>query len=145
MKPVKTTKHEGVNMHSWSDFFTDHILTNRWPFHGMDLYPAVNIKEDDKAYHTEIAVPGFTKKDFNITVEGSYLTISADKETDKNESDEHYFRREFQRKSFSRSFNLPPNADEDHMEAVYQGGMLQLTIPKKEKSQPTLRKKIKVS
>lgn len=145
MKPTKTSENEELMVPLWSDFFTDRFFSNRWPFNGQDLFPAVNIKESDEAFHTELAVPGFTKKDFKIDVEGSYLTISADKEHEKSESNERYTKKEFERKSFSRTFNLPQNVDEDKIEATYQEGMLQLTIPKKEKSKPTLRKKISVS
>lgn len=145
MKPVKTSKNEELTAPNWSDFFTDRVFSNLWPFHGMDLFPAVNIKESDEAFHTEMAVPGFSKKDFKIDVEGSYLTISAEKERETNESNERYTKKEFESKSFSRTFNLPENVDEDKIEAVYQEGMLQLTIPKKEKSKPTLKKKIQIS
>lgn len=145
MKPVKTSKNEELTAPNWSDFFTDRVFSNLWPFHGTDLFPAVNIKESDEAFHTEMAVPGFSKKDFKIDVEGSYLTISAEKERETNESNERYTKKEFESKSFSRTFNLPENVDEDKIEAVYQEGMLQLTIPKKEKSKPTLKKKIQIS
>ncbi len=145
MKPVKTSKNDELTAPTWSDFFTDRVFSNHWPFHGIDLFPAVNIKESDEAFHTEMAVPGFSKKDFKIDVEGSLLTISADKEHETNESNEHYTKKEFERKSFSRTFNLPENINEDKIEALYKEGMLQLTIPKKEKTKPTPRKKIAIS
>ncbi len=145
MKPVKTSKNEELAAPDWSDFFTDRVFSNLWPFQGMDLFPAVNIKESNDAFHTEMAVPGFSKKDFKIDVEGSYLTISAEKERETNESNERYTKKEFESKSFSRTFNLPGNVDEDKIEAIYQEGILQLTIPKKEKSKPTLKKKIQIS
>jgi HSP20 family protein len=109
------------------------------------LFPAVNIKEDQEAFHTEMAVPGFAKKDFKIDVEGSYLTISAEKERETNESNERYTKKEFESKSFSRTFNLPESVDESKIQATYKEGILQLTIPKKETSKPTLKKKIQIS
>lgn len=145
MKPVKTSKDEELTAPNWSDFLTDRIFSNRWPFHRSDLFPAVNIKEDPEAFHTEMAVPGFAKKDFKIDIEGSYLTISAEKERETHESNEHYTKKEFESKSFSRTFNLPENVDEDKIQAAYKDGILQITIPKKETSKPTLKKKIQVS
>lgn len=145
MKPVKTSKNEELAAPDWSGFFTDRFFSNQWPFHGADLFPAVNIKESDEAFHAELAVPGFSKKDFKIDVEGAYLTISADKERETTKSNERYTKKEFERKSFSRTFNLPQNVEEDKIEAAYQEGILQLTIPKKKKSKPSLKKKIQVS
>lgn len=145
MKPVKTSQNEGLTAPLWSDLFTDRFFSDRWPFNGPDLFPAVNIKESAEAFHTEMAVPGFSKKDFKIDVEGSYLTISADKEQETNESNERYTKKEFESKSFSRTFNLPDNVDEDKIQAIYQDGVLQLTIPKKEKSKPAPKKKINIS
>ncbi|WP_343631109.1 Hsp20/alpha crystallin family protein [Fluviicola sp.] len=145
MNSVKTSKDEELTAPNWSDFFADRVFSNRWPFHKMELFPAVNIKESDDAFHTEMAVPGFSKKDFKIDVDGSYLTISADKTRETNESNERYTKKEFESKSFSRTFNLPENVDADNIEATYQEGILQLIIPKKEKRKPTLKKKIRLS
>lgn len=144
MKPVKTSKNGELMAPQWSDFFTDGIFSYRWP-KDMELFPAVNIKESNEAFHTEMAVPGFQKKDFKINVEGGYLTISADKEHQSEKSDERYTKKEFERRSFSRSFNLPENVDHNKIEASYQKGILELIIPKKEKSKPTLKKEIKIS
>jgi HSP20 family protein len=138
-------KDEELTVPNWSDFFSEHGISTRWPFHKMDLFPAVNIKESDEAFHTEMAVPGFSKKDFKIDIEGSYLTISAEKIKESNKSNERYTKKEFESKSFSRTFNLPENVDPDKIEATYQEGILQLIIPKKEKRKPTLKKKIKLS
>lgn len=142
---VKTSKNGELTMPLWEDFFTDRFFSNRWPFADQDLFPAVNIKESDDAFHTELAAPGFSKKDFKVSVEGSYLTISADKEVEKSESNDRFTRKEFERNSFSRTFNLPQNVDETKIEAAYHSGILKLTIPKKEKSKPASKKEIEIS
>ena len=145
MKAVKTSKKEALTVPHWSEFFTDLTFPAKWPFNGRDLFPAINVKEGDDAFHAEMAAPGFAKKDFKISVEGPYLTISADKENEKTEANDHYTKKEFERASFSRTFNLPQNVDEDKIGATYADGILQITIPKKEKSNPAPKKKIKVS
>lgn len=143
MKPVKTFRNEELAASLWDDLFTDRFFSNRLPFNGQ--FPAVNIMETNEAYNTELAVPGFSKKDFKIAVEGSYLTISGEREAEKNESDDRFTRKEFERTSFSRSFHLPQNVNEEKIEATYNEGILKLTIPKKEKSNPVSKKEIKVS
>jgi HSP20 family protein len=82
----------------------------------------------------EVAAPGMSKKDFNITLEGNVLTISSEKthqqETDK---DARYSAREFSYQSFSRTFNLQKEVvDTDKIQATYRDGVLQLVIPKME-------------
>lgn len=141
---AKTSKDGELTTPLWEDFFTDRFFSNRWPFADQNLFPAVNIQESDEAFHAELAAPGFSKKDFKVSVEGSYLNISAEKEVEKNESNDRFTRKEFERNSFSRTFNLPENVDEKRIEAAYHSGILQLTIPKKEKSKSTSKKEIEI-
>jgi HSP20 family protein len=109
--------------------------------------PAVNIRETDNAYEVQLAAPGMKKEDFKIELENNILTISSER-TEERQDDgrEKYSRREFSYESFQRSFNLPKEVvDEDKIEAHYKDGMLQLTIPKKEKAKQRPAKKIEVS
>ena len=147
MSLVKTSRNEGLLAPVWSDFFdTDRFFSNRWPMHEPGMFtPAVNIKENEKGFNIELSAPGFSKKDFKVGVEEGFLTISAEKEEEKNESTERFTRKEFSSTSFSRSFSLPQNADEDRIEAVYNNGILQLEIAKKEKDKPLSKKQIKIS
>ena len=92
--------------------------------------PAVNIKENEKAYEVEMAAPGMKKENFNIAVENGILTISANVQDEKEEKEKDYTRREFSYNSFSRSFTLPQNIDENSIKAKYDNGVLYLTINK---------------
>jgi HSP20 family protein len=95
---------------------------------------AVNVKENDKNYEVEVAAPGFEKKDFNIEVNNGVLTISGEKKTENSKEDGRYTHREFGYTSFSRSFNLPANTAESDVQAKYDGGILRLSIAKKEEA-----------
>jgi HSP20 family protein len=99
--------------------------------------PAVNIKENDQTYEIDIAVPGMDKKDFKVELKDNRLTISARKENKNEESDSsnRYVRREFSYQSFTRSFTLPEHTVEsDNISATYTDGILNITVPKKEKT-----------
>jgi HSP20 family protein len=98
--------------------------------------PAVNVKETDKSYDIEVAVPGMKKEDFNIAVENKVLTISADIKEEKEEKDDKYTRREFVSSSFKRSFSLPENVDENNIQAHYENGILKVTVPKVQEQKP---------
>ena len=97
--------------------------------------PATNITENDQAFQLEIAAPGFSKEDFRINLEKDVLTISSEKEKNEksDEMKEQAFRmREFNHRSFSRSFTLPEAIDKDAIKAEYLNGILTITLPKME-------------
>lgn len=108
--------------------------------------PAVNIKETTGEYSIELAVPGMKKEDFKLELENNMLTISSEKEENKNEKQDNYTRREYNYESFSRSFTLPETVKSEDLKASYENGVLKVAIPKKEeaKQQPA-KKEIKVS
>ncbi|HEY9005769.1 MAG TPA: Hsp20/alpha crystallin family protein [Ohtaekwangia sp.] len=93
--------------------------------------PAVNVKENEKSFDIEVAAPGLNKKDFSITAENGVLTISSEKEEEREEKEKDYTRKEFSYSAFSRSFALPENANEDDIKANYEDGILKLSIAKK--------------
>ena len=94
--------------------------------------PAVNIEETATQYNISMAVPGMKKDDFKVDVDGDILTISAEKEETKEESDKKFNRREYNYSSFARSFTLPEDVKNDTIEASYSDGVLKLVLPKKE-------------
>lgn len=96
--------------------------------------PAVNIREDEKAFYLELAVPGMDKKDLKIDVKDDVLTISSEHKEEKNEDTEGYKRREFSYSSFCRSFYLPEDVNEEKIGASYKDGILNVTIPKVEET-----------
>jgi len=97
--------------------------------------PAVNIREDEKAFYLELAVPGMNKNDLKIEVKDEVLTISAAQKDEKQEEHEGYRRREFSYSSFCRSFYLPENVNGDKIGASYKDGILNVEIPKMEEEQ----------
>lgn len=94
--------------------------------------PAVNISEEKDAFKLSLAAPGMSKADFNVDIDGDTLTISAEKEEKKETKDEKISREEYNYSSFSRSFRLPEGVKKEGISAVYQDGVLKVTLPKKE-------------
>lgn len=105
---------------------------------------AINIVDNDDGYEIEIAAPGLKKKDFALSIERGILTINGHTESEKEEKKKNYTRKEFSSKSFTKSFTLPDDVDEDRMKAKYDDGILKLTLPKTEKSVPE-KKEIKIA
>ena len=114
-----------------SDLFdNDRFLEGEF-YNGTSI-PAVNVKETEDNFEIELAVPGMKKDDFKIEVENGVLSISGEKEEKQEEKKEQYTRQEFSYSSFSRSFTLPDNVDEDNIKANYKEGVLGLQLAKKE-------------
>lgn len=96
--------------------------------------PSVNISENKNEYKVSLAAPGLQKSDFKIDVEGNMITISSEKEEKKDEKDVRYTRHEYSYSSFSRSFTIPEEVNQDKIEAAYTDGVLTLTLPKREEA-----------
>ena len=94
--------------------------------------PEVSIFENDKLYTVTMDIPGVEKKDVNIEVEGSCLTVSG-KRDEKNEKDMSLYYSQTRYGNFSRTFNLPEEIGVEKISAKYKNGTLILTLPKMEK------------
>jgi HSP20 family protein len=125
--------------------FADDVVRNffnaEWPDARRDstYVPAVNVKETDAAFTLTFAVPGRKKEDLKITVDNKVLTVSYQEEKKTYQEDGRLHLREFVRKSFSRSFQLPESVNADAIAADYTDGILTLTLPKNETQAPTKR------
>lgn len=145
MTLMKRTDWPSLINNSWlSDFF------DKDRFFDSDLMrnqtvPSVNVKENEKNFEVEMAAPGLSKKDFKITAENGVLTISSEKKEEKEEKNKDYTRKEFSYNSFSRSFTLPENTNEDDIKATYENGLLKLSIAKKTIAQAKAHKAIEVA
>lgn len=111
----------------WSQWFDDGGLIKR-----VTSMPAVNIAENNDNYMVTLAAPGLKKEDFKIDLDGNMLTISSEKEENKEEKDEKYTRQEYSYSSFSRSFTLPEDVKQENIDASYQNGELKIVLPRKE-------------
>lgn len=113
-----------------TDFFdNDRFFDADW-MKRTQIVPAVNVVEKEKEFEIELAAPGLTKKDFNITVENGILTIAVEKEMEKEEKEKNFTRKEYNYTNFTRSFNLPENVKFDKVDAWYENGILRMVLPK---------------
>lgn len=125
------------------NFFDDDflpVLTNK-----SNSTPAVNIREDDKNYVLDFAIPGLEKKDLKIDMNEDVLTISSEMKNESEESKNGYRRKEFSYSSFSRSFYIPENVNREKIEATYKDGVLTVSLPKQEEEKSKVSKTIEIS
>ena len=93
-----------------------------------------DIYEKDGAYHLEMDVPGFDKKDVQIEVDDNdYLTITAEKNTEDSEedADKNYIRKERNYGKYQRAFYVG-GIGKDNIQANFENGILKISMPKKE-------------
>ncbi len=132
-----------------NDFFT------RDPFDGglpnfsptRTSVPACNIQETSDHYQVEMAAPGMSKGDFNITLDGNQLSITSERsEESENDNEGQYSRKEFSYQAFQRTFQLPKEVvDEDKISAKYENGILRVIVPKREEAKQKPPKTIPIS
>jgi HSP20 family protein len=92
--------------------------------------PAINIAESEKGFTIEVVAPGFLKTDFTVSLENDQLKISGESQTETTGEEKNYYRKEYSRSSFSRSFTLPDNVQADAIQAQYQDGILTIELPR---------------
>jgi HSP20 family protein len=107
--------------------------------------PAVNIREDEKNYNLELAVPGMDKKDLKIDINEDVLTISSELKHENEEERNGYKRKEFSYSSFARTFYIPENVNREKIEAAYKDGILTVSLPKQEEEKSKLTRQIDIS
>jgi len=107
--------------------------------------PAVNIREDEKVFFLELAIPGMNKDDVKIELKDEMLTISSEHKEENEDKSEGYSRKEFSYNSFCRSFYLPDNVDGEKVSASYKDGVLEIEIPKKEEEKKIKSREVKIS
>lgn len=134
---VPSTKRNGQNWipDIFNDFFDNNLMVRT-----NTTAPAINVLEDEHNYELELAAPGMTKNDFNISLDNDGdLVINMEKKIENNEENKkhgHYIRREFSYSKFQQTMLLPEDADREKIEARVEHGVLTVYIPKIVKTTP---------
>lgn len=135
---------------NWSDWVDD-IFNRNFPsiftdrFNSEMSLPKVNIKESDDQFEIQMAIPGFSKNDFIINLDDGVLSISAEVENNIEDENEYMTHKEFNYSSFKRTFSLPDSVNDTDIQAVYEDGILRLTLPKKEEAKKKPARSIEIS
>lgn len=127
----------------FDDFFGDPfgmmMPQGRDPLYGKHAKNLMktDVREMDGSYELDVDLPGFKKDEVHVDLKNGYLTISAEKGLDKNESDKKgkYIRQERYAGACSRSFYVGEDVEAGEVAARFENGILQLSIPKKEHKQ----------
>ena len=131
---LPTIKRQNANWlpSIFNDFFNDEWFPMRA---AVSAAPAINVKESDKNYEIEMAVPGMTKEDFRVHVnDKDQLVVSVEKKNEKKEEDKSskFLRREFNYTRFEQALLFPENVDREKIKKKVCSGVLHIVLPKLE-------------
>ena len=106
---------------------------------GGAFSPRIDVVENERGYQVEADLPGVTKNDLKVSVDGSRVTIEAEvrRETERKEGESVMHTERVVRK-YARSFELPHEVDDAQAVAKLEHGVLTLTLPKKQAAQTRL-------
>ena len=116
----------------FSDFFSRPFGLQRNA--DLDWSPNVDVNETDKEYLLHAELPGIDKKEIEVSVNDSVLTLRGERrfEEKKEDTENNYLFRENRYGKFERSFRFSETVLEDKISAKYKDGILTITIPKAE-------------
>lgn len=122
----------------FDDFFKD-VAPGFYvrPLHGEGVpSPSqikVDVKETDGGYTVQAEVPGVSKEDIHVSIDGNVVSLRAEvRQHDQKTEGEKVLRSERYFGSVARSFQLPVDVDAAQAKAKYDNGVLTLTLPKKQ-------------
>ena len=123
---------------NWLDTAFNDLFDMDWTPRHVTTAPAVNVKENDKAFTMEVGAPGLQKEfcKVNIDNEGNLVVKIENKaeheeKSCKDESEKyHYVRREFSYANYEQTYILPDEVDKEHISAKVEDGILSIELPK---------------
>ena len=104
------------------------------------VLPKVDVKETKDAYVLDMDLPGSMEKDVDVNLKDDVLTISSQKEETNEKKDNaengRWLLHERHSYSFSRSFTLPTDVNQEGIKASFKNGVLEVRLPRKEAAKP---------
>lgn len=96
---------------------------------------AVDVYETASELVIKAALPGVKPDEVDIAIDGDTLTITGERKADEDSMDREYHRRELHVGGFERALRLPERFKAAKTDAVFENGILTLTIPKVEQAE----------
>lgn len=112
------------------------LTWRRAPTEAIGWVPNVEMYEKEDKFVVRAELPGMKREDIDVSVVGNTLTISGERKAETEVKEEDYYRCELCYGKFSRSIGLPAAVDAAKVDATYENGILEITLPKVEAAKP---------
>jgi HSP20 family protein len=126
--PFQTVREEVENL--WSSLASER--GESW-FAPVGV-PPIDLFENETTVKVRMDIPGIKPEDFDIQMNNNMLTVSGQRQEEKEEKGQTFHRVERRSGGFSRSITLPAAVSEDKVDAQYKEGVLTITMPKTEEA-----------
>ena len=116
----------------FDSFFDDFTTFPRHAFERTKTYPTTKVNETETGYDVTLIAPGLSNEDFNVSLEGTTLTVSYEATTGGETSLMSY-------SSFTKTWTVPQGTTENDVHAQYKSGVLTVTVNKLTPDKPTTK------
>jgi HSP20 family protein len=123
----------------FEDIFGRPFLPGTWrafPTEELVWAPAIDVVEEEDRFSVKVELPGVKEEDVNVSIAGDTLTVEGEKKTEYEAKRTGYYYSETSYGSFSRSIIIPPIVDTSKIEANYDKGVLEISLPKAPEVKP---------
>ena len=123
----------------FEDIFGRPFLPGIWrafPSEEMVWAPAIDVVEEEDKFSVKVELPGVKEEDVNVSIAGDTLTIEGEKKAESEVKRKGYYYSETSYGNFSRSITIPSTIDIGRIEANYDKGVLEISLPKAPEVKP---------
>lgn len=114
----------------FDDFFNDSFDFLGKDFFEKGTYPKVDVRDEDTKLIIEAEVPGLTKDQVTVELDGDILKIKGEKKSNGEKNVKSYIHKELKHSSFCRSFSIGKNINKGTIGAKFENGILEITLEK---------------
>ena len=129
-------RQSSLSRHGWGglfdSFFDDFTTFPRYALEKTRTHPTTKVNETETGYDVTLIVPGLNNEDFNVSLEGTTLTVLYEAKTEEDGGPMAY-------SSFAKSWTVPQGTTENDIHAQYKSGVLTLTVKKLAPDKPTTK------
>ncbi|MFH1457501.1 MAG: Hsp20/alpha crystallin family protein [Patescibacteria group bacterium] len=98
--------------------------------------PALDVWQDNENVYVECPLAGVNPKEVSVSVENDVLTVKGKSEQKTEVDEKNYYRKEVRYGAFHRTVALPASINNDKISAIFENGVLKITLPKEERVKP---------
>ena len=96
--------------------------------------PSIDVLDRDDEIVVKAELPGVEKKDLDISLTNNSVTIKSSTSHEEKEEKGDYYRCEITKGAYMRTVALPSEVDDAKAKASFKDGILEIKMPKVEKS-----------